>query len=310
MKRSPLTITVAFVLIFVFGLLLFTYQVRKSEVAVVTFFGRIVRQKVEPGLGLRWPWPIERVYKLDQRIQTFEGKEKYESIKLPDQNIVLIEVYVGWKIENPMKFFPQFLDGSISVAEERLEGIVRNAKNEVVGKHVFSDFVSTDEKQMKFTEIEKEILDRVKQDVSSLGLDVKFVQIKKIGLPETVTQNVFDRMKSEREKVVTSIEASGTEAATKIKSRADADATNLLANADAQALDIQGQGIAQMIESLKVLEQKPDLARFNMEISALEQMLKEKTTLILDQSTAPINLLQPIPPRAFDSGNTPAGKNP
>ena len=49
MKRSPLTLAVAFVLIIVFGLLLFTYQVRKSEVAVVTLFGKIVREKPEPG---------------------------------------------------------------------------------------------------------------------------------------------------------------------------------------------------------------------------------------------------------------------
>ena len=205
MKRSPLTLAVAFVLIVIFGLLLFTYQVRKSEVAVVTFFGRIVREKTEPGLGLRWPSPIEKVYKLDRRIQNFEGK--FEQIKLTDQNIILLEVYVGWRIEDSKQFFPKFLNGSIAVAEQRLEEFVRNAKNEVAGQHVLSDFISTDEKQIKFAQIESEILQRVKRDVSEkgYGLDVKFVQIKKIGLPESVTQSVFERMTSERQTYISHI---------------------------------------------------------------------------------------------------------
>ncbi|HUD82312.1 MAG TPA: SPFH domain-containing protein, partial [Candidatus Saccharimonadales bacterium] len=80
MKRSPLTIVVAAILILIFGLLLFVYQVRKSEVAVVTLFGKIHAVKSDPGPGLRWPWPIENVYKLDQRVQDLEGK--FEQIKL------------------------------------------------------------------------------------------------------------------------------------------------------------------------------------------------------------------------------------
>ena len=86
MKRSPLTLAVAFVLIVIFGLMLFVYQVRKSEVAVVTFFGKIDHVKDTPGPGFQLPWPIEKVYKLDQRIQNFEGK--FEESKLADQNII------------------------------------------------------------------------------------------------------------------------------------------------------------------------------------------------------------------------------
>jgi len=284
--------------------------VRKSEVAVVTLFGKIVRTKTEPGLGLQWPWPIEKVYKLDQKIQNFEGK--FEQIKLADQNILMLEVYVGWRIEDPGQFFPNFLNGSIAVAQDRLEEVVRNAKNEVAGQHAFSDFVSTDPKQMKFAQIEDEILQRVKKDVSAqgYGLDVKFVQIKKIGLPESVTQNVFDRMTSERKEVVSQIESSGEEAATKIKSKANSDAAELLSDADAQAFAIRGHGEAEMMHSLAVLQQNPSLATFNLQITALEELLKDRTTLVLDQSTAPLNLLQPIQPQKFDSTTAPAGKNP
>jgi membrane protease subunit HflC len=310
MKRSRLTITVAFVLIVIFGLLLFVYQVRKSEVAVITLFGKVDHVKDTPGPGFRLPWPIETVYKLDQRIQNFEGK--YEQVKLPDQNILMLLVSVGWRIDDPAKFFPRFTNGSIAAVQGDLEDLVRSSKNAVAGQHPFSDFVSTDEKQMKFTQIEDEILQKIRQQVkiNNYGIEIMFVQIKKIGLPETVTQNVFDRMSAEREFYIAQIRSSGEEVSSKIKSKADSDASKQLSDADAQAYAIRGEGEKQMITSLQVLQQNPELSDFLLQITALDQLLKEKSTLILDQSTSPLNLLQPIPPQKDASSNAPAGKNP
>ena len=56
------------------GLLLFVYQVRKSEVVVVTTFGKPTRDVSEPGPHLRLPWPIENVHRFDQRVQNFEDR--------------------------------------------------------------------------------------------------------------------------------------------------------------------------------------------------------------------------------------------
>ncbi len=73
MKRNLITLITAAVLVVIFALLLFTFQVRQSEVAVVTTFGKTTGT-YEPGLHLRWPWPIQQVYKFDERIQNFEDK--------------------------------------------------------------------------------------------------------------------------------------------------------------------------------------------------------------------------------------------
>src|SRR5580704_1079138 len=181
MNRKPLTLAVAFVLLLIFGLMLFVYQVRLSEVAVITFFGKVVRVKTSPGPGLRLPSPIERVFKLDQRIQNFEGKGKFEEIKLHDQSIILLSVYVGYRISDPTNFFLKW-NGSIAEAEKALDDVVRNSKNEVAGRHDFADFISTSG-QMKFPQIEKEILTEVQKRVSTnqYGVEMKFVQIQKIG---------------------------------------------------------------------------------------------------------------------------------
>ena len=110
MKRNLITLLTAAVLVVIFALLLFTFQVRQSQVAVVTTFGRITGPPREPGLHLRWPWPIQQVYKFDQRIQTFTDKF---SENLTRDNVNLItSVYVGWKISDATNFLNSFpLDG-------------------------------------------------------------------------------------------------------------------------------------------------------------------------------------------------------
>ena len=74
MKRNFLTVVIGAVLIVIFALLLFVFQVRQSEVAVVTTFGKPVRDLTEPGAYFKWPWPVQKVYKFDQRVQNFEDK--------------------------------------------------------------------------------------------------------------------------------------------------------------------------------------------------------------------------------------------
>jgi len=296
MKRKPLTLAVAVVLLVIFALMLFVYQVRVSQVAVVTLFGKVVRTKSDPGAGLRLPYPIERVIKLDQRIQNFQ--DNFEQIKLHDQNILLLSVYVGFRVSEPDVFFMKFHDGSISEAEKLLSGIIRNTKGEVAGRHDFADFISADPRQMKFGQIEQEILSEVQKRVNDLhyGVEIKFLQIQKIGLPESVTQNVFARMSAERQYYIDSITSDGELASTRIRSTADGQALNLLADADARSLTIRGEGEAQMMKSLEVLQEKPDLATFNLQIAAMEEFLKKKTTLILDMSTSPLEWLQMAQP--------------
>src|SRR5205809_4187873 len=136
MKRNLLTLMIGALLIIVFCLLLFVFQVRQSEVAVVTTFGKPTRPITDPGAHLKWPWPIQKVYKFDQRVQNFEDKLT-EGLTQDSFNL-LTSVYVGWKITEPKAFFPKFASGSIPEAEKVLEGLLRSAKSAVIGKHPLS----------------------------------------------------------------------------------------------------------------------------------------------------------------------------
>jgi regulator of protease activity HflC (stomatin/prohibitin superfamily) len=107
-------------------------------------------------------------------------------------------------------------------------------------------------------------------------------------------------MTAERQKYIDQIQTDGELQFTKIKAEADGKAAGLVSDAEAQSSIILGQGEAEMMKSLAILQQNPNLATFNLQIAAMEQFLKRKTTLILDLSTSPLQWLQMAEPTKPD----------
>jgi len=268
------------------------FQVRKSSVVVITTFGKPTRTLPNPGLYLKWPPPIETVHTFDQRIQNFE--DKLDETRTSDQYVLLAQVYVGWKIKDAGVFFPNFKDGSIPEAERNMEGLLRTAKSAVTGKHPLSDFISTDESQIKFDAIEHEILEILQDQVNkkNYGIEIEYLGIKKLEFPESVTQAVFKRMTAERNVFISRTQFEGEAKASQIRSAADSKSVVLVADANAQATIIKGEAQQKVGEYFKVFEQNPELANFLLRLNALQQAIKEHTTLIFDQHSQPFSLFQ------------------
>jgi membrane protease subunit HflC len=295
MKRNPLTLIIGLLLILIFGLWLFVFQVRTTEVAVVTTFGNPTRPITEPGAYWKAPWPIQKVWPLDKRVQNFEDKLT-EGLTRDNFNL-LSTVYVGWKITDPTAFFPKFATISanpIGEAERQLQQLLDNAKSAVIGKHPLSDFISATDNGTNFLAIENEILTAVQSQVraNNYGLGIEFLGIKKLQLPPNVSQSVFERMTSERKVLADQLQYEGDAEAQKIRSTADLKAAQMLVNAEGQATQIKGQGEAEAAKSLEVFQQNPELASFLFRLNALEGSLKERSILIFDQHTPPFDLFR------------------
>ncbi|HWX18894.1 MAG TPA: protease modulator HflC [Candidatus Binatia bacterium] len=293
MTKNPFTIIVGLLMLAIVGLLLFSFQVRKSEVVVVTTFGKPTRTITEPGGPYaRLPWPVQSVHRFDQRVQNFE--DKFTEGLTADSFNLLASVYVGWKITEPQAFFPKFASTAdpIAAAEQVMDRMLGGAKTAVIGNHPLADFLAPAGEGNKFAAIEQEILNLVQAEVraQNYGLEIQFLGVKKLGLPESVTTSVFERMKSERKVLADRSEFEGVAEAQKIRSEADRKASELLSTAEAQATEIRGKGEAEAIKSLKVFQQNPELASFIFRLSALEGSLKG-STLIFDQQTPPFDLL-------------------
>jgi len=295
MKQNRITFAIAMVLSLVVLAMLFVFQVRTTEVAVVTTFGRVSRI-AGPGPHFRLPL-IHGVHKFDKRIQVH--RSAFEQVLTSDQHSLLVAVYVGWNIDDAeivLNRFSSDPEQAIEKAGHNLEGMIRNACSGVIGRHPFSHFVSTDEKQLKFVEIEQEIQTRLQAECRSItnGLNIAFLGIERMGLPESSTKDVFKNMEAERELLVTAITSDGNRQASDIRERANLESAKILAEADGMATRIQGEADKQAAKSYAVFEQDPELAIFLIKLKALDQLLQNRSTLILDDSTFPIDLMKEL----------------
>ena len=290
-NRKAISLVTGCVLAIIFALMMFAFQVRQTDTVVVTTFGKYSSSITEPGLYWRMPWPIQKVHRFDKRLQNFE--RVFEQTSTRDAINILVTVFGGWKVAEP-RLYLESLNGDKLKAEAALEPLIRNSKNAVIGQHQFSDIIST-ERAMNGVKksYEAAILAGVKEKAaSSYGIDVEFVRIKQLGLPESITTKVMDRMRAERETRVRQFQAEGEKEARVIRSRADNEANRILAEANAKAIEIEGEAEAEASKYYEVLEQNPDLAIFNFRRNALENSLKDRTTLIFDSQTTPFNLLK------------------
>jgi membrane protease subunit HflC len=289
MKRNLITLITGAVLIVIFALLLFVFQVRQSEVAVVTTFGKITRG-ADPGAHLKWPWPIQRVYKFDERTQNFQ--DKFSENLTADSITLLTSVYVGWRISDPSEFLNSFKDGSVFSAQSQIESMLTSAKSAVVGNHPLADFVNADPNQLEFDQIQAQIEQALQSELhtNSYGIQIEFLGIQQLGLPESVTQAVFDRMKSERNILISRAQNEGQAEAIKIRANADRQANETLADAQAEATRIEGEGVAEAAKTLPVFQKDPGLANFLLSIDAIKQALNQRSTLFFDDRIPPFDL--------------------
>jgi len=125
--------------------------------------------------------------------------------------------------------------------------------------------------------------------------------IKQLGLPESITSIVFERMRAERQQLIATYQSEGDRDAKNIRADADAQANKILAEASGEAKKVLGEADAKASEYYEAFRKKPELAIFLMQLNAIEQSLKDRAYLILGPQTPPFNLLNGV---AGDSGSS------
>lgn len=291
MKRNALTLVVGVILLLIFFLLLFTFQVRQTEVVVLTTFAKPSSAPIEnPGLYFKWPAPIQRVYRFDKRVHSFE--DAYEQMLTRDGHSILASVYIGWTIRKPLEFFNSFPAGKPEAARPQIESLVRSTKQAVIGQHAFNDFITSSSTNVSFSRIEEQILSSVRQAaLDKYGVSIEFVGFKQLGVPESVTAKVFDRMNAERQRAVDAIRAEGERQAISIRSAADLERDQILFKAEAEAKTIRGEAERQATEFFEAFKQNESLAIYLLELQALERTLGRGATLVVNPNMSPFHLL-------------------
>ncbi|MHC4761964.1 MAG: protease modulator HflC [Planctomycetota bacterium] len=291
MKSIAITILVL-LLVTILGLYLVSFQVRQTEFALVTTFGKPVRELTEPRLYFKWPPPIQRIHKFDSRLRVFEADLGETTTKgaVP----IIVKTYVVWRIARPLDFFNAV--GTVKEAENKLRSQLGNTQNEVIGQHSFSEFINSDVKKIKFEEIEEEMLAGLQKAVAEdYGIEVRALGIKQLKVSKDVSKDIFERMQAERNAMTQNTISEGTAEAGKIRADAEMKKTILLSTAESRAKTIRGEGDAEAAKYYEMLQAEPELAMFLRDIEALKKILEKRSTIILSTDSEPFKLLRQIP---------------
>jgi membrane protease subunit HflC len=291
MKRNVAMLLVGFSVAVLFVLLQVLFIIREGEAAVVTTFGRPDREITNAGLYARWPWPVQRVHLYDARVRSLETA--LQEAMTQDGRNVIVSLYAGWRVDRPVRFLERV--GTVAQAEANLDGLLRNFLNSTLGQFPFSALVNASAKAVRIEEIEERILAAARPEaLERYGVDVKFVGLRRLGLPESITGQVFERMRAEREALAARYRAEGEGEAIRLRAEADSRRDQLLAQAEADAKRLRAEGDAEAAEHYRAFEQNPELAMFLRKLEVLEETLKDKSTVVLGADTEPYDLLRGV----------------
>ncbi len=244
-----------------------------------------------PGWHLKWPWPIQRVLRYDGRLQILEDTEE-ETLTKDGKNIVVV-TYCSWQVDDALTFSKRVR--KFSQATDSMTKLIRAAKTAVVSDYELDDFVSLDREalQQRYDRIEGEILGRVgRQARNEYGIEVVSLGIKRISLPQTVSQKVFEQMRETRKKQAETTRAEGNAEAERIRARAESAKRRILAFARRLADQIKSEGDAAAAEYYGVFRENPEFAEFLKQMDFLRETLKQDTTFLMDYKTPPFNYFQ------------------
>ncbi len=212
------------------------YIVKETERAVLLKFGEIVNADVEPGLHFKFPL-INVVRKFDSRVVTLDTRpQAYLTL---EKKRLIVDSYVKWRVAEVQKFYTATSGDEFRAAEllsTRVEGELRNQ----FGERTLTEVVSGQREEVMADVIAK--LSALTQ--SELGVEVVDVRIKRIDLPAEVSNSVYERMRTERERLARELRSRGKELAEGIRADADRQKTVIEAEAYRESELSRGEGDA------------------------------------------------------------------
>jgi len=286
------TLLLGFIVASFFLIAIFSFQIDETETAIVTTLGTPSEKPVEPGLHMRWPYPIQDVYRFDRRVCCFSGtigKDGQETSTRDNQNII-VSIFINYRIVNAKDFYSSLV--TIRKGEAQLNNWMRGITLEVFGTYNFGQLVNVDPKKMRLTEIQNKILEKLKAQAKPSGIEVSFVGINSLNIPESISKAVFDRMIKERTVEAEKFLAEGRSEAQRIMTDINRKRDDELAKATAKAKEIRAQGDADAAKYYATYKKSPELAAFLRKLDSLRTIMKSKTTLILDTNSAPFDVFK------------------
>jgi membrane protease subunit HflC len=277
-SRNVTTLLVGVIAVLVVvSLSLFTVDQRQN--AVVLRLGEPKRVIKEPGLYLKAPL-LDNVRFFDVRILTLDSEDP-ERIQTTEKKNVLVDSFVKFRITDVLQYYVS-VAGDETRAKIRLAQTVNDSLRAEFGKRTIQQVVSGERAQ-----IMEEVRKRVHDDALKIGVTLVDVRLKRVDLPQEVSEAVYRRMEAERKQAANKLRSDGFAEAEKTRADADRQREVIIAQAYREAQRIKGDGDARAAAIYaRAFGENAEFFAFYRSIEAYRQSFRNKNdVLVLDPSS-------------------------
>lgn len=210
------------------------YIIPETHRGVKLRFGELVQTDLQAGLHFKVP-VIDQIREFDIRVLTMDlPSRQYLTI---EKKPLDVDSYIAWKILNVDQFY-RATGGDEFRAQSLLQSRVDNGLRDEFGVRTMVEVVSGQRDELMHT-----LRDRANETaIKEFGIEILDIRVKAIEFPGEVSENVYRRMATEREKLAQEFRSRGRELAEGIRADADRQRTVVLAEAFSQAEETRGEG--------------------------------------------------------------------
>ena len=249
------------------------YVVKETERAVKLEFGAVVEADVEPGLHFKIPI-VNSVTKFDARILTLDAAP--QSYLTSEKKALTVDSFVKWRVSDVEKYYTTTGGDEERLRRLLIQRVDAGLRNEF-GSRTVNEVVSGERDEL----MDKLTLQLNSIALDELGVEVIDLRVKKIDLPPEVSDSVYNRMRTERERLAKELRAQGNEVAEKIRATADKEKTIILADAYRQA-EIKGNGDAIATSTYaNAYSKDPEFYDFTRSLKAYQSTFGSKSDILL-----------------------------
>jgi len=255
------------------------FTVDQTQQALVLQLGEPKRTIQEPGLAFKIPF-IQDVTYYEKRVLSLIPQEAEEVI-LADQKRLKVDAFARYQISDPLLFYQTVRNET--GARGRLDAIIDSSVRRALGRETLASILTGQR-----NDITRSIGEEVNESVSSLGIQIIDVRLRRADYPEATSQNIFNRMKSEREREAKEFRATGEEEAQKIRSAAEKTRTVIISEAQRVAQETRGAGDSDAIRIYAdSFGKDPEFFSFYRSMEAYQKSLgKTGTSMVLSPDSA------------------------
>ncbi|WP_345243509.1 FtsH protease activity modulator HflK [Pontibacillus salipaludis] len=260
------------------------YTVDESEQAVILTFGNADESITEPGLHFKMPWPVQEVEKLSKETfslnfgysQDDKSNKKQVQMITGDENIVLADLVVQWKIVDPAKYLYQSQDPELA-----LNNATSASLRSVIGTSEIDEALTSGK-----AEIENEVREMLIGLVENynIGISVSDVKLQEVDLPDAEVRTAFTKVTDARETSNTKRnEAEKYRNEKYEEALGEKDAIITRAEGDKVARIEQAKGdVAKFNALYEAYSKSPDITRERLVIETLEDVLPKANIYIMN----------------------------